>query len=555
MSITSLPTEVICMTCSYLQRSEEEMLRLSCRILYNKSFDHFFDRYFKSIRFIATSDSLRELEDLASSDDIRKRVQELWMIPTVFEGFHDRTLDNMGELSVSSKSCRPAEGEELKARWATYKAMVADSRNLLESEEAFVNRLRKCLERFPNIKTIGLAHYTTTFLLDPRQQKVRFLGWRHLISQIDFHFTHGSLSWLRGTASRVSKVNSLALSRILQALSESGRQIKKLHTCNADYCADIGPGIALTGAQYNSLLPVLDSLEDLHLCIAVENMTWLNLITTVAPHLERLTLSDDQNTAYTLRPSRAGDFYQRLELNRLRELHLHQIHITSHSLKSMLTKSKGTLNHLTLFEVTLVPDEGDGPPCVDSTPTSYCVPPDLGSSFSMNFHPSGSPYSPYSPSASLPPTSPYYDPPSPPDFSQALHQPTQDLYFDAFITPVGPPSSAPYTPSTTYAELRAGVENIPWKVLWDSFGEELSLQRYSIGKVSCGSDAISIKNIDDLTEPTEYAEFNAETDGLSFREWIKRLSPVRDAFKPSTFSSTYQDQGTTTMFCGFLDGF
>ena len=157
------------------------MLRLSCRALYERSLDHFSDRYFKSIRFIVTSDSLRELEDLASSNDIRKRVQELWMIPTVFEGFHDRTLKNMGELSVSSKSCRLAEEEELKARYTTYKAMVADNSNLLESE-AFGVRLRKCLERFENLNTIGLAHYTTSFLLDPRQQKVRFLGWRHLIS-------------------------------------------------------------------------------------------------------------------------------------------------------------------------------------------------------------------------------------------------------------------------------------------------------------------------------------------------------------------------------------
>ncbi|KAJ5515745.1 hypothetical protein N7527_007305 [Penicillium freii] len=454
MSITSLPTEVISIICSHLQLPEGEMLRLSCRVLYERSLDHFSDRYFKSIRFIVTSDSLRELEDLAGSDDIRKRVQELWMIPTVFEGFHDRTLKNMGELSVSSKSCRLAEGEELKARYTTYKAMVADNSNLLESE-AFGVRLRKCLERFENLDTIGLAHYTTSFLLDPRQQKVRFLGWRHLISQIDFRFTQRSLTWLRGTASQVRKVNSSALSRLLQALSGSGRKIKTLHTCNADYCADIAPDIELNGVQYNSLIPLLDRLEDLHLCIAVENMTWLNLITNVAPHLQRLTLSHAQNIAYNSRPYKAGDFYDKLELNRLKQLHLHQIHITSHSLKSMLIKSKGTLTHLKLFE---------------------------------------------------------------------------------------PTSATPYMPSVTYTELQAGVENTPWKDLFDTFAEELSLQRCYIGKISCGTDDISIKAIDGRTKPSEYATFDAAKNGLSFREWVNRLSPVLSSFAPSTFSSTYEDQ-------------
>ncbi|KAJ5956132.1 hypothetical protein N7501_010411 [Penicillium viridicatum] len=578
MSITSLPTEVISIICSHLQLPEGEMLRLSCRVLYERSLDHFSDRYFKSIRFIVTSDSLRELEDLASSNDIRKRVQELWMIPTVFEGFHDRTLKNMGELSVSSKSCRLAEGEELKARYTTYKAMVADNSNLLESE-AFGVRLRKCLERFENLNTIGLAHYTTSFLLDPRQQKVRFLGWRHLISQIDFRFTQRSLSWLRGTASQVSKLNSLALSRLLQALSGSGRKIKTLHTCNADYCADIAPEIALNGVQYNSLLPLLDRLEDLHLCIAVENMTWLNLITNVAPHLQSLTLSHSQNIAYNSRPYKAGDFYERLELNRLKQLNLHQIHITSHSLKSMLIKSKGTLTHLKLFEVRLVAHDIDSPPLVLSTPTSYCLPPDLGSPCSTNFVPLPPYYSPYSPSAPFSPTAPSYAPTSPsyaptapsytpttPSYAPTApsYAPTAPSYaptapsYSAPSTPglaqpfYQPTSATPYIPSVTYTELQAGVENAPWKDLFNTFAEELSLQRCYIGKISCGTDDISIKAIDGRTKPSEYATFDAAKNGLSFREWVNRLSPVLSSFAPSTFSSTYEDQGTKIMFYSFL---
>ncbi|KAJ5202629.1 hypothetical protein N7449_004708 [Penicillium cf. viridicatum] len=146
---------------------------------------------------------------------------------------------------MSSKSCQPVEGEELKARYAT----CAD---LLKSE-AFSTRLRRCLGRFINLDTIGLAHHTTNYLLDPRQQKVRFLGWRHLINRIDFQFNHSGLGYLRGR--RRNDINSLALSRPFQAFNESKRKqkIRKLRTCNADFCGGISPGSTVTQAQYNNL--------------------------------------------------------------------------------------------------------------------------------------------------------------------------------------------------------------------------------------------------------------------------------------------------------------
>lgn len=290
MSITSLPAEVMSIICSHLQLFERKMLRLSCCSLCRTSSEDFFDRYFKRIYFIVTSDSLSRLEDLAQSYDIRKRVQELWMIPTVFECLHNLDENYMREFRVSSKSCQPVHGDELKARYNTYKAIVGDSSNLLNSD-AFSARLSKCMERFDNLDGVGLAHYPKNFLLDPRQHKVRFLGWRHLIDQIDFHFTISSLDWLCGIGGRMQKINSLAFSKLLQALSGSNRKIKTLHTCDPDYCADVGSEIAHTKVQYDSFLPVLDRLEDLHLCIDFEKNTWVNLITKVSPSLKRLTLS------------------------------------------------------------------------------------------------------------------------------------------------------------------------------------------------------------------------------------------------------------------------
>jgi hypothetical protein len=62
MPITSLPVELISEVCSYLQLSELQALRLTCRNLYQVSLDAFSDRYFRSIRFLATNGGLRDLE-------------------------------------------------------------------------------------------------------------------------------------------------------------------------------------------------------------------------------------------------------------------------------------------------------------------------------------------------------------------------------------------------------------------------------------------------------------------------------------------------------------
>jgi hypothetical protein len=84
----------------------------------------------------------------------------------------------------------------------------------------------------------------------------------------------------------MDKINSLAASRFLQALSLPNK-LRKLSTCNDDYCGDIAPEMAITQPQYNSLLLALDELEDLHICTAFREPiparvlaapTWVDLI-------------------------------------------------------------------------------------------------------------------------------------------------------------------------------------------------------------------------------------------------------------------------------------
>jgi hypothetical protein len=171
MSIVSLPVELISKISNHLDLQQWFALRLSCRALYESSLENFAKTYYKKIRFIVTSESLHELEELSMSNGLREQVQELWMILTVFGG----TERSMGMVSISSKSCRQVKGDELETPYAVYKAMIIDNSNLLESE-TFSIRLRGCLDRFQKLQIIGLAHYTTEFLLDPRQQTVPFLG-------------------------------------------------------------------------------------------------------------------------------------------------------------------------------------------------------------------------------------------------------------------------------------------------------------------------------------------------------------------------------------------
>lgn len=143
------------------------------------------------------------------------------MIPTIFEGTNRLHKKTLLDHSVSSKSCERLQGHKLRVRCAKYRSMIEENRSLLVSE-TFSTRLRECIAYFKKLDTIGLVHCTTPFLLDPRQQKVRFLGSRHLRDQIDCRFSPQGLSRLRGPWR--TKFSSLALLRLFQALGPQKRK-------------------------------------------------------------------------------------------------------------------------------------------------------------------------------------------------------------------------------------------------------------------------------------------------------------------------------------------
>jgi hypothetical protein len=276
----------------------------------------------------------------------------------VFDG-----IENLpGMISISSKSCRQVKGDEQESRHAVQKAMLADNRNLLESE-AFSVRLRECLDRFKNIQTIGLAHYRTEFLLDPRQKTVPFLGRRQMMSRIDFRFDVYSLgeSTRTNKASQIRKLNSLALSKLFLALSSSSCRPRKLHTCDSNFCGDIGPRIALSEEQFDSLLSNLEGLEDLHLCIDLNEAAWLKFFRKLAPQLEVLILSQDHMPSYLVQDempaypakSYVGHMFHDISSTRLRKLHIHELDINFSSLRSLLLGVKKSLVTLKVQRVTM----------------------------------------------------------------------------------------------------------------------------------------------------------------------------------------------------------
>jgi hypothetical protein len=565
MSIAALPVELISKICNHLDFQQLVALRLSCRALYKNSLENFAETFYRKIRFIVTSESLHELEELSKSNSLREHVQELWMIPIVFDG----TEKPLGMVSISSKSCRQVNGHELESRYAVHKAMLADNSNLLESE-AFSVRLRECMDRLKNLQTIGLAHYRTEYLLDPRQRTVPFLGRRQMMSRIDFRFDVYSLRAFSHTNqdSQIRKLNSLALSKLFLALCGSSCRPRKLYTCDANFCGDIGPRIALSEEQSDSLLSTLKSLEDLHLCIDLNEAVWLKFLTKLAPQLEGLVLSQDHMPFYLVQDempaypakSYVGNMFHDISFTRLRELHIHELDIYFNSLKSLLLSVKKSLVTLTLERVTIRSEELRA-----AEPASQLT--------SLGVHPISPSYGPTSPS--YVPTSPSYVPTSPSFLPSPSYTPTvAPPEYGPAPLPILPASETAWAESalqfpqhcSTSESSESTTEEYPsakwlstyhpypppeyargsvcptwetrmaWKrneekvacvsCLLDTLQNELSLETLSLEDIICDGNYYYFKRVNNGNEQSGRVEFDIRNANLSLKEWISCLRPI-----------------------------
>lgn len=142
------------------------------------------------------SDSLRRLEDLAADENIRTRVQELWLKPDLFKGRYQLSLEAFRRTG-HAEACRTM-GMELEECYTQYQAISADHLQILESE-TFANTLSTCVARFENLKTFGLRSSSKAS-------------------------RHGPFT--------VGQDHVLVSSAIMKAVVAYSRHLRTLHTCN-----------------------------------------------------------------------------------------------------------------------------------------------------------------------------------------------------------------------------------------------------------------------------------------------------------------------------------
>ncbi|KAJ5525527.1 hypothetical protein N7494_012177 [Penicillium frequentans] len=335
MSITRIPTELVNEICSYLELSDWCTLRNTCNSLYTKSWEEFVNRYFKSICMSVTSDGLRRLEDLAADEDLRVRVQELWIKPELFKGRYQLSLEAFRRTG-HAEACRTM-GMDLEECYTQYQAISADHLQILETE-TLANTLTTCVARFENLKTFGLRSSSKASRHGPKNDLFT-IGQDHV----------------------------LAFSAIMKAVVTNNRRLRTLHTCNGYHNSLTATGLSISQDTQKLLPPLLRELEDLHLCELAqspdENPTNIlsEILVEAAPSLKVLTYSQccpNRNMS----PSYLTEISERLNFTQLTELHLCWVEITLYSFETFLRTAAPTLKSLRLESVNL--NENNKPPLI-----------------------------------------------------------------------------------------------------------------------------------------------------------------------------------------------
>lgn len=220
MSIKTLPTEILNQTCGYLEPPDWCAFRSTCGALHTKSREAFVGRFFESICMLVTQDILEELKEFATDEFIRRRLQELWIVPVLFEGVDEMCLGTFRDTA------HPEEYFE------QYQAEVADHRRILVSEN-FQNVLTHCVAQFENPSTIGLRSLTMAYrTASHRESSPRCLGLRSLQKRVPCHRGSMYLHIMRHDKTTIGRDHALVLSALLKAATASHRPLKRIDTCN-----------------------------------------------------------------------------------------------------------------------------------------------------------------------------------------------------------------------------------------------------------------------------------------------------------------------------------
>ncbi|KAJ5650626.1 uncharacterized protein N7484_004349 [Penicillium longicatenatum] len=335
MSITRIPTELVNEICGYLELSDWCTLRTTCNPLYTKSWDDFAKRYFESICISVKSDSLRRLEQLAADENLRTRIQELWIKPDLFKGRYQLSLEAFRRTG-HAEACRTM-GMGLEESYAQYQAISADHIHILDSE-TLTNTLTKCVARFENLRSFGLRSCSKASWHGPK----------------NCPFT-------------VGQDHVLVFSAIVKAVVATCRHLRTLHTCNGYHNSLTTGGLTVSQNTRKLLLPLIRGMESLHLCELAKNpdespvSIMSDILVEAAPSLKALTYSQccpNRN----MNPSYLNGVSERLNFTQLTELRLCWIEITPYSFETLLSTAASTLKSLSLVSVNL--NENNRPPLI-----------------------------------------------------------------------------------------------------------------------------------------------------------------------------------------------
>ncbi|KAJ6028513.1 hypothetical protein N7540_004089 [Penicillium herquei] len=346
MSLTNLPTELLSQICGYLEPSECCALRITCQILHAKSREAFASRFFKSICMLVSQDGLNGLEQFATNEFIRTHVEELLVVPVLFEAESTMDLGNFLETRHKVQD------------YEQYQSEVAEHRRIIDSG-AFGDTLTRCVAQFENLKMIGLQSLTMAYRVAGRKRYFpRCLGLRSLERRVPCT-RYGIQLYIR----RLDKVDfarahSTILSVLLNAIVASNRPLRKIDTCNDFHLGCTAAAFTVPESTQQSLIPLVQELETLHLCQLAEtpednSLDFMHtILVEAAPSLKSLTYGKwcpNRN----MNPHSLTSLFERLSFRRLRELHLCWVEITYSSFEELLRTARPTLRILSLHYVNL----------------------------------------------------------------------------------------------------------------------------------------------------------------------------------------------------------
>ncbi|KAJ5634465.1 hypothetical protein N7528_002307 [Penicillium herquei] len=361
MSITNLPTELLHQICGYLEPAEWGALRLTCQILHTKSREAFADRFFKSICMIISQDGLNGLEQFTKNEFIRTHVQELLVVPVLFEAENSMTH---GRFIGSAHALQDYE---------QYQEEVAEHRHILDSG-VFEDTITRCVAQFENLTMIGLQSLTMAYRVAGRKRYfIRCLGLRSLERRVPCSRRGIQLYIQRLHKLDFARAHSRVLSIILKAIVACNRPLRKLDTCNNFHLGCTAAAFTIPENTQQSLIPLVQKLETLHICQLAETPedNSLDFMHTVlveaAPSLKSLTYGQWCPNR-PMKPHSLISLVERVNFRRLLELHLCWVDITYSSFEKLLRTAQPTLRIMSFQSMNLnykfmpssVPSETNG---------------------------------------------------------------------------------------------------------------------------------------------------------------------------------------------------